>query len=271
MKEFIVNENTDLRKFTDNTYPQGSLYLARLWKRRDVRVNGKKCDHNVPLRAGDRVTYYTTAAEEGKSLYTILYEDDRILVADKDSGVNAEAVYASLRERGEVYFIHRLDRNTQGLMLFAKTADAEHELLEAFRARKIEKYYEALCFGKFDKDHAIVTAYLEKDAAAARVRISSDPAHGEKIVTEYRVLARYPRFSKVEICLHTGKTHQIRAHLAWLGCPVVGDEKYGDSQKNRALSKTRQCLIAKRLVLHVGGTLADLDQRVFESSFCLES
>ena len=96
------------------------------------------------------------------------------------------------------------------------------------------------------------------------MRVSSKPV-GEKIITEYEVVER-GETSLLRVTLHTGKTHQIRAHLAFLGCPIVGDEKYGDGAYNRAHNAVRQKLVAKRLTLHCTGALAYLDGRSFLSS-----
>lgn len=266
MKEFTVQQPDTLKKFTDNTYPQGSFYFRTLLKKKDIRVNGEKASADVPVRTGDRITYYTTPEQEKKEAFAILYEDDNVLVTDKESGVNSEAVFSSLCEKRTVYFIHRLDRNTQGLMVFAKTKEAEDCLLRAFKDRKVKKIYHALCGGRFSSDSGILQAYLKKDSKSSTVRIFSSP-QGEKIVTEYRVLRREGELNEVEIILHTGKTHQIRAHMAFNGTPVLGDEKYGDRSLNARYRKTRQCLIAKKTVLFAGGVLSYLDGKEFLSRF----
>ena len=125
MKEYLVPENTTLAAFTDNVCAQASFCLRSLLKNRDVRVNGVRVSSDVPLKGGDVVRYYMTRAQEEKSAFRIVYEDGNVLVADKESGVNSEAVFSALRERGEVFFIHRLDRNTAGLIVFARTREAE--------------------------------------------------------------------------------------------------------------------------------------------------
>lgn len=225
-------------------------------------MNGTRVGSDVPLKAGDRVAYFMTRAQEEKSAYTVVYEDENILVVDKESGVNAEAVFSSLCESGSCFFIHRLDRNTEGLMAFARTAEAAEELLACFRTRRVEKIYEALVFGS-PKPRAVETARLLKDEKSATVRISR--AEGERIVTQYACREKRGETSLLEVTLHTGKTHQIRAHLAYLGLPVVGDEKYGDHEANRRLHASRQRLLAKRLVLHPQGKLAYLDGKAFVS------
>lgn len=239
------------------------MCLRTLLKARDVRVNGEKVGSDMPLRAGDVVAYYMTAAQENKPSHTVLYSDENLLVVDKESGVSSEALFSELSRAGECYFLHRLDRNTEGVMAFAQNPEAEGELLACFREHRVKKTYEALVFGS-PKAHAVETAYLEKDSARARVRINTQ-GRGEKIVTEYALREQRGEMSLLEIILHTGKTHQIRAHLAYLGLPVAGDEKYGDFSKNRAHHLTRQRLLAKSLELVPHGALAYLGGKTFTS------
>ena len=264
MKEYLVPENTTLAAFTNNVCAQASFCLRSLLKNRDVRVNGVRVSSDVPLKGGDVVRYYMSRAQEEKSAFRIVYEDGNVLVADKESGVNSEAVFSALRERGEVFFIHRLDRNTAGLIVFARTREAEEELLRAFRGRSVGKEYLARVIGTPSPAHAVLEAYLIKDAASSRVQITDRPV-GEKIVTEYEVLSSSEGTSLLKVTLHTGKTHQIRAHLAFIGHPIVGDEKYGDGAFNRAHHATRQRLVAKRLRIVCGGSLSYLAQMTFVS------
>ena len=191
-----------------------------------------------------------------------------MLVIDKESGVNSEAVFAALSRERKCFFIHRLDRNTAGLLIFALRTEAAVWLEKAFRERRVEKIYHALCFGRFEKDGERLTAYLKKDEEKARVHIFGAPVAGaEQIVTEYEVLKREKEYTKVKVVLHTGKTHQIRAHLAYIGCPVAGDTKYGFSEENRRFGLTRQCLVAKSLRLAAGGALDYLKDKMFVSRF----
>lgn len=258
MKEYIVTTPCALSEFTDNVCAQASFCFRALLREREIRVNGEKTGTDVPLKKGDVVRYYLTRARESRVAYTVLYEDENVIAVDKESGVNSEAVFSDLSQYGERYFLHRLDRNTAGVMLFAKNAAAERAILDAFRRRRAEKIYHALLLGKMPREHAVCEAYLRKDEKNARVFVSSSPV-GEKIRTEYEVLRKGEETSLVKITLHTGKTHQIRAHMAFLGHPVAGDNKYGDERFNRSHHLTRQQLLAKSLRLECEGELSYLN------------
>lgn len=261
MKSYVVKESGTLKNFTDNTCAQASFCFRALLKSRDIRVNGARVGIDVSLSAGDAVSYYMSAAQESKRAFRTVFQDDNVTVVDKESGVNSEAVFAALCEEGEHYFIHRLDRNTAGILIFARNRASERALLEAFRARAVKKIYLALVVGRMPARRAVEEARLLKDERAARVTITKD--RGEKIVTEYEVLEERGELSLLKITLHTGKTHQIRAHLAYLSHPVLGDEKYGDEVVNRKYHATRQRLIAKELCLECGGTLGYLAGKNF--------
>lgn len=264
MKTYEAKENINLKAFTDNVSAQASFRFRILLKEGRIKVNGKRVLSDCPLVAGDRVDYLLTAKEEAKEAFSVVYEDDNVIVIDKEDGVNSEAVFSALAERGEAYFIHRLDRNTAGIMIFAKTKEAEEALLAAFREHRTKKIYLALVVGHMPKKRVVEEAYLQKDEKKSLVRIFKD--RGEKIVTEYEVLEEREETSLLRVTLHTGKTHQIRAHLAYLGYPVAGDTKYGNDQFNRAHNLTRQRLIAKELSLELSGALAYLNGKIFCSA-----
>ena len=268
MKKFTVKENCTLKDFTDASYPQGSFAYSRLIKRGDIRVNGVKVRANQPLAAGDEIVYYTTPVEEAKPSHTVIYEDENVAVADKHSGVSSEALFSEFGARGEFYPVHRLDRNTTGLIVLAKNRESEEALISAFKGRAVDKVY--LCFAKnaFKEESGVLTAYLKKNAEAGKVRVYSTPAEDRvKIVTEYEVQKIYGDYCLVKVTLHTGKTHQIRAHLASIGCPVLGDEKYGDFALNKKYGAARQILVAKSLAFHLTGQLSYLNERQFTSNF----
>ncbi|MDE7162679.1 MAG: RluA family pseudouridine synthase [Clostridia bacterium] len=266
MKKFTVTTDTNLKDFTDATYPQGSFVLGVLLKKGDVRVNGVKQRKSCPLKAGDEVTYYTTPAQEDKPSHTVVYEDENILVADKPDGVSSEGLFSELG--GTYYPVHRLDRNTSGLIVLAKSNKAQEELIAAFKERSVEKIY--LCFAQnnFKAQSATLTAYMTKDAASGTVRVFNSPAADRvKIITEYAVQKSFGDYALVKVTLHTGKTHQIRAHLSSIGCPVLGDGKYGNAALNKKYKATRQILVARSLAFHLAGDLAYLNDTQFTSNF----
>ena len=108
-------------------------------KNKEIRVNGKRVDKDVFLQEGDVVSYFLTKKQEEKPAFHVVYEDERVLVVDKESGVNSEAVFSALQRVRPCYFIHRLDRNTKGLLIFSLDERAESSLLSAFKERRVEK------------------------------------------------------------------------------------------------------------------------------------
>ena len=271
MLRLVCDSAQTLKEFTENNYAQASFFWSQLIKDKEIKVNGKKVGGDILLSVGDEVCYYLTKKQEEKPAYYAVYEDENFFIADKESGVNAEAVFADISRKtgGRYAFIHRLDRNTRGLIAFARCGEAEKELLSAFKEKRVEKAYNALCFGSFEKPVATLTAFLKKDGERALVKIFDKPiAGGEKIVTEYAVKEkRTDGTTLVEVILHTGKTHQIRAHLAHIGCPIVGDMKYGDTDKNREKKTARQCLVAKKLRFSLSGAFSYMNGKIFESRF----
>ena len=273
MIQLVCEKQQTLHRFTDDNLAQASFCFTYLLKNKEIKINGKKVGEDVLLNAGDVVSYYMTPKQEQRCGFAIVYEDENVLIVDKESGVNSEAVYAELSRRYPTYcaFIHRLDRNTMGLLAFAKTSESEEELLSAFQKRQVEKRYKALCFGAFSKIEDTMQAYLKKDEEHAQVRVyATKTAGAERIITQYTVLEKRPDGTNlVDVTLHTGKTHQIRAHFSFIGCPVVGDMKYGDTQKNKAKNCTRQQLVAKSLTFSFEGRLSYLNGKTFVSQYDL--
>ncbi len=268
MHVIIVQESANLRDYLDATCPLASFAFARLLRDRDIKVNGKRIAQNITVCKGDTVMLYFTAKEQSRTFFDILFEDDAFLVIDKESGVSSEGLFQHLRRGRELYFIHRLDRNTSGVILFAKTARARDALLLAFKANKIYKEYHAIVVNShFQKEEGVLHAYLKKDSERAKVQIFEKATQGAvEICTAYKVLKRYNGYAKLQIILHTGRTHQIRAHFASIGHPIAGDEKYGDREFNQKKHVKRQILVAKRIKLHLFN-FPQMQDRVFISKY----
>lgn len=186
--------------------------------------------------------------------------DGELVVVDKNAGVEVEEDLVPALESviGPVYPVHRLDANTEGLVVLARTEPMRDELLRAFRTHdSIRKIYHAVLAGVPARSEGTLEHTLVKDAAGAFVRVAAPGTPGGQTARlSYRVLETRGELSLVEIALYTGRTHQIRVQMAAIGCPVLGDDKYGDHEANRRYRVKRQQLLAKRLTI---------GERTFES------
>ena len=181
-----------------------------------------------------------------------VYEDEDMLVVDKNPGVEVETdLLSELSAISEPLFpVHRLDANTMGLVVLAKNEAAESRLMDAFAHHQAQKIYEAILVGVPEKREGTLVHYGVKDEEKAFMRlVSRDTPEALRMELSYRILETADGFSKAEIRLLTGRTHQIRVQMAALGCPVLGDDKYGDRGVNKRFRQKRQLLLAKRLAV----------------------
>ncbi|NLC87817.1 MAG: RluA family pseudouridine synthase [Clostridiaceae bacterium] len=235
MKNLVVNEkqnNQKLDKVLWDFFPnlkQNTLYKAL--RKKDICINEKRISENVIVHTGDTIkVFINDELLESSPNYSIVYEDDFILVVNKPSNIEVvgdNSLTSSLeKERKFIKPCHRIDRNTLGLVLFAKSEEALTILLDKFKNKEIEKHYRATVYGILPTKKDRLEAYLFKDNKKSLVYISNIQKKGyQKIITSYNVIQenRNNNTSILDINLETGKTHQIRAHLAYIGYPIIGD------------------------------------------------
>ena len=241
--------------------------IKKLLKNKDIKVNGIRVKEDCMLYQGDNlIIFYTPDQIEEKEI-KILYQDDNILIVDKPSGIESEGK-GSLAEKLKAFAVHRLDRNTSGVMVFAKNQESKQNLENAIKNRLIIKKYYAEVVGKADYKYFTYNAYLVKDSKNSQVKIFDSPVKNAlPISTTFNTIKSSSTSSLIECTLHTGRTHQIRASLSYLGHPIIGDGKYGKNQDNKRFNEKRQRLHSHLIVLNgLDGELSNLNGQKFTSS-----
>jgi 23S rRNA pseudouridine955/2504/2580 synthase len=241
--------------------PKSHVY--RVLRSGEVRVNSGRVGPDYRLRIGDRVRVppvrvpASTKAPPRPAEFPVVHEDASILVVDKPAGVAVhggsgvsygviESLRASRPQTKLLELAHRLDRDTSGLLIVCKKRSALVELHRQLREGEVEKIYVALVKGVPERDVFDISEPLHKYVTGAGERRVSVKEGGMSALTKVKVTKKGTQSSLLEIRLLTGRTHQIRVHLAHAGHPVLGDDKYGDFELNRTVAKQG----VKRLLLH---------------------
>ena len=304
MKEVIIGKNDAgqrLDKFLSKAFPllpPSEMYKGIRLKK--IKVNRKRAEISQKLAEGDVVLLFLREEFLGgerddlfksiKPTFGVVYEDENIIICDKPAGLLShsdkegegntliEQVKSYLWQKGEYdpeaehsfspALCNRIDRNTAGLVTAAKNAEALRVMNDKIKRRAIKKYYLCLAHGKFDSREGTLTGYLVKDGDTNTVRVYDRAPRNKdakEIITKYRVLSFDGRDSVVEVELVTGRTHQIRAHFASIGHPLVGDGKYAENKADRARGFSHQALYSYKLVFLSDGesALSYLDGRTF--------
>ena len=279
MKILVVDEkynNKKLDKFIFDKFPSLSSGLFyKTLRKKDFRVNDNRISENIILHTVDEIkVFISDELLKNNILLPTIYEDDNILVIDKPTNIEVvgENSVTSILEKKYSYIkpCHRLDRNTTGLVLFAKNEESLNILLAKFKNHEIEKHYKATVYGIPKVKKAKLEAFLFKDSKKSLVYISNEPKKGyQKIITSYEVIKedKKQNISVLDIKLETGRTHQIRAHLAYIGFPIIGDGKYGKNEINKKFNKKTQLLESYSLKFNFsspGGILSYLNGKVIK-------
>ena len=267
MKELNISENEAgqrLDKLLGKYLKEApTSFLYKMLRKKNITLNGKKASGNEKLKSGDVVKLFLadetiekfsgTEKVTARGNLNIIYEDNHIILINKPVGmlsqkakesdvsaveeligylINSKQLQMSELKTFHPAFCNRLDRNTSGILAGGKTLTGLQELNQFFKERTIEKYYLTIVKGILETD-AYIKGYLTKDEKTNKVKISRNETEGSvAIETAYRPLCHNQNVTLLEVHLITGKAHQIRAHLASIGHPIIGDYKYGDHRLN---------------------------------------
>ncbi len=238
--EIKIKKNQKIRDFLLN-YGFSKAETNKIIKNRDVKIDGQRCGEDDVLPAGKTAVVF--AATLPKPKFEILFEDENVIVLNKGAEIEVQGENSLEGAIKGARAVHRLDRNTTGVMIMAKTEEAEKALKEAFKAKNVEKKYVCEVAGRPNFDGTVLSAYLVKDAARSEVRVFNNFVQKSvKIETKFTTIKAGEETSLVVAELLTGRTHQIRAHLAFLGYPILGDGKYGKNEINRKYKENYQKL-----------------------------
>jgi 23S rRNA pseudouridine1911/1915/1917 synthase len=239
-----VNKPSTLLEFLTELYPDSPrTRIKKLLRSGTVNINSKPVTlHSYPLKPGDIVETIPQTVKAAKAgvPFPILYEDKHVIVVEKPAGKPTSSTDGSLsiyeiiseylrkqsKGKERAYVVHRLDKEVSGVLLFAKSHDAMETIKEEWV--KTEKHYYALVEGLPEKSEDTIKSWLIEDNAQ-KVHSTRESPNAKFSITSYKIIKRLPNYSLLDVKTDTGRKNQIRVHLSDIGCPIVGDRKYGAS------------------------------------------
>ncbi len=238
--EIKIKKNQKIRDFLLN-YGFSKPIANQIIKNKDVKLDGKRLSEDDMVFAGQTVVVF--APEKPSARFNIIFEDENVIVLDKGCDIEVQGKGSLESAIPGSIAVHRLDRNTTGVMIMAKNEEAAEALKQAFKDKTVQKTYVCEVFGKPNFKGEVQKAYLVKDANRSEVKIYPNFVQKSVLIeTKFKTVKVGEQTSLVTAELLTGRTHQIRAQLAYLGFPIIGDGKYGKNEINRKFKEKYQKL-----------------------------
>ena len=238
--EIKIKKNQKIRDFLLN-YGFSKPITNQIIKNKDIKFDGKRLCEDDMVFAGQTVVVF--APEKPSARFSVIFEDENVIVLDKGCDIEVQGKDSLESSIPGSIAVHRLDRNTTGVMIMAKNEEAAEALKQAFKDKTVQKTYVCEVFGRPNFKGEVQKAYLVKDANRSEVKIYPNFVQKSVLIgTKFKTVKVGEQTSLVTAELLTGRTHQIRAQLAYLGFPIIGDGKYGKNEINRKFKEKYQKL-----------------------------